>query len=234
MSVAFVAGSTGYTGKEVVHQLATAGATVYAHVRPDSRELARWQEQFGGYGATVDTTPWDEGAMTRRLAELQPDQVYLLLGTTRARAKKGESGAVADTYEAVDYGLTALMIKACQGAGIQPRILYLSSMGVVPGTSNPYLNARHRIETLLKDGALPFTVARPSFITGPGRDEDRPGERRAAAIGDFFLKAASLLGAKSTADRYRSITNVELAAALIRLAQDPTAVGRIVEADGLR
>lgn len=234
MSVAFVAGSTGYTGKEVVHQLATAGATVYAHVRPDSRELARWQEQFGGYGATVDTTPWDEGAMTRRLAELQPDQVYLLLGTTRARAKRGESGAVADTYEAVDYGLSALMVRACQAAGIQPRIVYLSSMGVVEGTSNPYLAARIRMEQLLKSSGIPFTVARPSFITGPGRDEDRPGERRAAAIGDFFLNIFSHIGAKAAADRYRSITNVDLAAALIRLAQDPTAAGRIVEADGLR
>ena len=50
--VAFVAGATGYTGVQVVRQLAALERTpplrVVAHVRPDSTRLAEWRTRFEG------------------------------------------------------------------------------------------------------------------------------------------------------------------------------------------
>jgi hypothetical protein len=59
------------------------------------------------------------------------------------------------------------------------------------------------------------------------------GERVGAGAIDLALGAASLLGMKRLAARYRSTTNTALAAALVRLAGDPAAAGRIVESEDL-
>ncbi|HEX6693612.1 MAG TPA: hypothetical protein VF035_02800, partial [Longimicrobiales bacterium] len=62
MITAFVAGATGYTGAEVVRQLATSDTHVVAHVRPDSTALPAWRARFSAAGAAVDVTPWSRDA----------------------------------------------------------------------------------------------------------------------------------------------------------------------------
>lgn len=229
MKSAFVAGATGYTGREVSRQLAATGVRAWAHVRPDSRQLDEWKTRFGAMGAQVDTTPWDEAAMTDTLKRLQPDVVFALLGTTRHRMSKDP----VSTYEAVDYGLTALLMRACVKAGHKPRFVYLSSAGLRPNPRNPYFAVRWRLEQELKSSGLPYTIARPSFITGPDREESRTGERVGAKAIDIALGAAALIGMRKLAARYRSTTGPVLAAALVRLAGDRSAAGRIVESEDL-
>lgn len=230
---AFVAGATGYVGRAVVRQLAAAGLTPVAHVRPDSPRLAEWRARFTAEGAVVDATPWDEAQLTATLAARRPPAVFALLGTTRKRA--ASSG---DTYESVDYGLTALLLRAARAAAASgaptPRFVYLSSLGADAAARNPYLAVRGRLEAELAAGPVPYVVARPSFITGPDRDESRPAERVGAAVVDALAVPLRALGARRLTDRYRSTTADELAAALIRLAADPGAAGRVVEGDGLR
>jgi uncharacterized protein YbjT (DUF2867 family) len=233
---AFVAGATGLTGRSVVEHLRERGVETVAHVRPDSSRLEAWRERFEALGAEVDTTPWDEAAMTETLRERAPTHVFALLGTTRARAKQASKqgrDAAAESYEAVDYGLTALLRRAAEAAGHRPRFVYLSAMGVSESTRNPYMVARVRIEAELREGALPYTIVRPSFILGD-RDAPRPGESVGAAVVDGALGVLGVLGARRFRDRYRSITGDELAAALVRLALDPDAANRVVEADELR
>lgn len=233
---AFVAGATGLTGRAVVKHLRERGVDTVAHVRPDSKRLEAHRERFEGLGATVDTTAWDEEAMTRTLRELKPTVVFALLGTTRKRANErkwaGED-ASEETYEAVDYGLTALLRRACEASGAKPRFVYLSSMGVKEGTLNRYLAARARIERELREGSLPWVVARPSFITGD-RDESRPGEAIGAAVTDAALGVLGALGASKTRDRYRSITGDGLGRALVALALDPPSDAALVLADELQ
>ena len=94
--------------------------------------------------------------------------------------------------------------------------------------------ARVRVERALRDGDLPFTIARPSFITGPDRDEWRAGERIGAGVADAALGLAGLVGGRRFRDRYRSIDNVALARGLVRVALDPAQAGAVVEADQLR
>lgn len=233
---AFVAGATGLTGRAVVRHLRERGVETIAHVRPDSGRLAEHRERFEALGAEVDTTAWDEAAMTETLRRRVPTMVFALLGTTRARAKQvaRAGGDAADqSYEAVDYGLTALLRRAAEASRQRPRFVYLSAMGVSDSTSNAYMAARARVEAELREGSLPYTVARPSFILGD-RDEKRPGESIGAAVADGALGVIGALGGKRLRDRYRSISGDALAAALVRLALDPAAVDRVFEADALR
>lgn len=230
---AFVAGATGYTGRAVVSELRTRGLQTTAHVRPDSSSLPRWTEQFGAQDAAVDTTAWELAAMTETLARVQPTVVFALLGTTRKRAANEGMDAVAG-YERVDYGLSKLLLDACRSAAPEARFVYLSSLGVKEGTRNPYLSARARVERALRDSGQPYTIARPSFIAGPDREEDRLAERAGAAVADAVLTAAGWLGARRTRDRFQSMDAATLAAGLVQAALDPQGRDAVLEADALR
>lgn len=234
MSLAFVAGATGYTGREVVRALRARGIETVAHVRPDSARLGAWRDRFAALGARTDATPWDGQALTQTLTVLRPDAVFALLGTTRGRAAQAARAGRDEGYEAVDYGLTMVLYHAASASGGSPRFVYLSSAGVRESGGNAYLQARARVEHALREGPLPWIAARPSFITGPDRDEVRPGERIGAWVVDGLLAGGALLGGSRLRARYRSTTNVALAAALVRLAFDEGAVNRVVESEALR
>ena len=213
--VAFVAGATGYAGRHVETALRTAHVETVAHVRPGSRAVGEWRARFEALGARVDSTDWTAEAMRMTLGALRPDHVFALLGTTRARA--GREGLDAP-YEAIDYGLTALLLTAAIAAGNAPRFTYLSALGANAGARNPYLAVRGRLEQELRASALPFVIARPAFITGGDRDEFRPGERMASVVLDGVLGTLGALGARGLRDRYASLTGGELARGLVATA----------------
>src|SRR5512139_15356 len=170
---AFVTGATGFTGREVVRLSLENGIATVAHLRPDSLRLQEWTARFTAMGALVDTTPWEEGAVTATLSRVRPAYVFALLGTTRARARTAArmgKDPRAESYEAVDYGLTALLIRAARATGTAPRFVYLSATGTQAGSRSAYYRARWKAEEFLRSSGLPFTIARPSFIAGPGRD----------------------------------------------------------------
>jgi hypothetical protein len=129
----------------------------------------------------------------------------------------GRSGGDAslNTYETVDYGLTMELLVAGQQMAVQPRFIYLSSAGSGPKAKGDYLKVRHRIEESLRESYQNFVSIRPSFITGEGRDDSRPMERVGAGLSDVLLSTIGLMGAGRLRDRYRSITNTELARAVI-------------------
>jgi uncharacterized protein YbjT (DUF2867 family) len=227
---AFVLGATGLVGREVVRQLCVRGTQVIAHVRPDSSKLADWQARFGDLGATVDTTAWDAAALAARLREVAPAQLYILIGTTRSKAK---TDAIAgDIYEQVDLGLTKLAVEAARGSEQQPRLVYLSSVGADHDARSAYLRARGKAEDAVMGAGLPWVIARPSIITGE-RDESRLGESTAAVVGDGLLAVVGVLGGRKLRDRYRSTTSDVLASALIRLGEAPDH-DRIVDGADLR
>ena len=230
---AFVAGATGYTGRAVVAALAGAGHTVTAHVRPGSRSLATVGPELEAAGATVDTTPWEPDAMRATLAALEPDLVFGLLGITRAGARREEQRTgVAPSYETVDYGLTALLADAAAALPDKPRFVYLSAVGTSAKTRNAYLAWRWKAEEHVRASGLPWTIARPSFITGD-RDESRPLETVGGHVVTGAVKLLGAFGAKRLRDRYRQRTNTELAQALVAAALDPAWANRVVESEDL-
>lgn len=229
----FVAGATGYTGREVVRQARRAGHEVFAHVRPDSPVLDEWRQRFGAFGASVDATEWKPAAMQATLARLRPDVVFALLGTTKARARKAADRSD-ESYERVDYGLTRLLLDAVGTLTPPPRFVYLSAVGADRPPSGEYYRVRHRLERELAASGVPHVIARPSFITGEDRDESRPGERIAARVSDAVLGALAGLGAKRFAARYRSTDAATLAAALIRAVDGAGSDAVVLDPEHLR
>jgi len=227
---AFVLGATGFVGREVVRQLCVRGTKTYAHVRPDSKQLAEWRTRFSELGAEVDTTAWDAAAMAARLREVRPAQVYVLIGTTRSKAKA--DSVEGNIYEAVDLGLTRIAVEAARASETQPRIVYLSSVGADATARSAYLKARGQAEDVVKSGGLPWVIARPSIITGE-RDDGRFGEKTAAVVGDGLLAVAGVLGGKKLRQRYKSTTPDVLASALIRIGEAPES-GLVVDGAALR
>jgi NADH dehydrogenase len=230
---AFVLGATGFVGREVTRQLCVRGTKVFAHVRPDSKQHAEWRDKLAALGADVDTTAWDAGAMAARFREVfesGPDQIYILIGTTRSRAKS--DSVAGDIYEAVDFGLTKIAVDAARGSERKPRVVYLSGIGASASARGAYMRARGKAEDYVRESGLPWVIARPAIITGD-RDESRIGERSAAIIGDGLLAVARVFGGKRLRERYRSTTPDILASALIRLAEAPDA-NRIADGGELR
>jgi uncharacterized protein YbjT (DUF2867 family) len=234
VQIAFVAGATGYTGREVVRVLVGRGVRTVAHVRPDSPRLEEWQQRFESAGAAVDSAPWGDAEMVHTLSTLQPTHVFSLLGTTRARRRESAAHGLAESYEAIDFGLTAMLIRAAVASGSKPRFVYLSALGVREHTSNAYLVARWRAESLLRASGLPYVIARPSFITGAGRDENRPLERVGAVVANAFASVARVVGAERLASSVRSLTGAELAEGLVRYAFDRSIENATVGSDELQ
>ena len=234
MTTAFITGATGYTGSALVRTLVGAGVGAVAHVRPDSPKLNFWHGQFRDVGAELDATAWTQAAMEETLRLRQPDLVFALLGTTQKRSRAVRSTGGDASYEAVDYQLTHLLLRACLKSSPNARFIYLSSMGVHAASRSSYMKVRWRMEQELLASGISCTIARPSFISGPDRREERPMERAGAAATDLALELVSLLGFRRTKHRYRSTNATDLAIALARHATQPTAPQQIVEADSLR
>lgn len=234
---AFVAGATGFTGREVVRFLVESGMRIIAHVRPDSSRLDDWKDRFSSLGAEVDTTPWDEQSMVRTISKLKPAYIFALLGTTRSRMKlvaRAGGDPKDQSYEAVDYGLTAMLVRAGIATKSQPVFIYLSAAGAQGRNPSSYSKARRKAENAVASSGLPYIIARPSFIVGPDRDDARSGERIGAAAIDMALTLAGKLGARKIKERYSSTTNTILAESLVRLTLDPNSVNTIFESEELK
>lgn len=230
----FVAGATGYSGSALIMHLRERGVAVTAHVRPDSSSLEQWRGEFGAVGATVDTTPWNAAAMRATLERVQPVVVFSLLGTTRKRARRASRSGGRSDYETVDVGLSVLLLDATTAAAPAARFVYLSSIGTSANARGEYLRARWRVEQAVRTSGIEWTIARPSFITGPDRPESRPLERIGAAATDFSARVATMLGWRRFGERYASMSATDLARALAAAADREECVNRVLEAEELR
>lgn len=228
---AFVAGATGYVGGHVVAVLRERGAVVAAHVRPDSPRLERARARLVPLGAEVDTTPWDAAAMAATLRARAPTHVFALVGTTLARTRRDPLRL--ESYASVDLGLTRVLLDACSGLEQPPRFVYLSSVGAGPRAWTRYARVRWQTEEAVRASGLPYTIARPSLITGPDREESRPHERLAAALSGPPLALLRRLWVPF-AERYRPVTGRELAERLVQAAFNFSTIDRVVTGEELR
>ena len=231
---AFVAGATGFTGREVVRLLRGEGmptrcprATGFAATGGVEGTLFRCRCRGGRDGLGRAGNEENPAEDSTRVALRPPRHARARM---HAAGRAGEDPA-SQSYEAVDYGLTALLVEAARETGLTPRVVHLSAAGVKETSRSAYYRARSQAEALLRSSGLPYTIARPSIIAGPGRDDDRPLEKAGAVIGDRLLSVAGWLGAEKIKARYASTTNVRLANALVRLALDPKAENRIFESE---
>ncbi|MEM6955100.1 MAG: NAD(P)H-binding protein, partial [Myxococcota bacterium] len=211
----FVAGATGYTGGALIQH---ADGAVYAHMRPGSRSEASLRARAANLPRVeVVSAAWRSEALKAALVGV--DVVYACLGTTTKRGRS-EAGA---NYETVDYGLSAWLLKACAELSPPPRFVYLSAVGSESGRG-AYRAARKRLEDELRASGVPYTIVRPSFISGD-REEHRPIESASANALDAALGVLAFFGATSFAAKYRSMTGDTLARGMVQLAREDAARG---------
>jgi len=210
---AFVLGATGFVGREVVRQLAVRATPVVAHVRPKS--AAEWTPKLEALGAKVDTSEWDAAALSAAIDAAAANQLYILIGTTKSRAKS--ESVDGDIYEKIDYGLTRIAVDAAIASKAKPRLVYLSGLGADANARGAYMKARGKAEDAVRSSGLAWVIARPAIITGE-RDESRPGERASAIVGDGLLAVAGLFS-KNVKAKWSSTTPDVLASALIRIGE---------------
>ena len=176
--------------------------------------------RFEQYQAAIDTSAWELTALEAAFAQHNPTHIFALLGTTRARKREAARAGRDESYETVDYALTATLINAARTCAPAARFIYLSSIGVSGASRNAYLDVRWRLENELKASGLRYIIARPALITGTDREDFRLGERVAARVSDVAFKTAAAIGLKALRERFGSMTGRQLASALVNAAFD--------------
>ncbi|MDC3307237.1 NAD(P)H-binding protein [bacterium] len=230
--VAFVFGATGYVGQAVVEVAARTAdvARVIAHARPDSPR-ADELTALASDRIMVDRTPLEVGSLSATLTASNPSHVFLCHGTTAHRARQE---GIPAPYEAVDLGLTQLILEAVDAMATPPRIVYLSAIGASPRARGAYLSARWRAEEAVRASGLPFTICRAPLLGGPDRTESRPLETVARTVADPLLAALGAVGLTRLRDRLSSMDATEAAEGMVRSAFHYMTINRVVESDELR
>lgn len=216
-----VIGATGYVGRNVVSEAVRVGHDVVAHVRPDSAAGDRAAANLVAVGARVVRIAWTPEAWYRYLEANPPERIFLLLGTTASRARAAARSGTADASQsAIDLGLTMMAVGIARTAAPEAGLVYLSALGAST-TGNEYLRVRATVEAALGSGPNPFSVVRPSFVTGSDRGESRSAERAGAFVGDAICAVLRLVGARRRAAKLASITGPALGRILVTLAAAP-------------
>ncbi len=151
----------------------------------------------------------DADALTRALQGCTT--VLQLIGTTRRRFASG------DTYETSDIGTTAQLVAGAKRAGVGHFVLLSSA-----GTGRPwgaYLRTKARAEALVVESGIPYTIFRPSMLTGT--------EGRSAPPGAEWLTRALGL------ERWRPISVQALSSAMLLVAEKRAPLGRVLEGEPL-
>ncbi|EPQ52692.1 hypothetical protein GLOTRDRAFT_16179, partial [Gloeophyllum trabeum ATCC 11539] len=167
---ALLLGATGATGKHLLREL--LACSQYSRVG----EYGRWvtspddlQDKEKLEQKTIDFEKVEEAG----LREGKWDVVYIILGTTRAKA--GNSAA----FERIDRDYVVNAARAAKSNDPQhtQRLVYLSSNGASPNASLLYLRSKGLTEMALASlGYEETIILRPGFLRGAERGESRPFE----------------------------------------------------------
>lgn len=190
----FVAGSTGATGRTLLGLAPRWPVTLVPHVRP-----GKARESLDSRAAVLDLD--DAPALVAALRGCTT--VLQLIGTMRKRFATG------DTYESSDVGTTRKLALASREAGVDHLVL-LSSIGAGHPVG-PYLAAKARAESIVRESGVPWTILRPSAFEGEGHRVP-PG-----------MKLLTRLPGLS---RFRPIALEDLGSALLEVAATRARSGR--------
>jgi nucleoside-diphosphate-sugar epimerase len=186
---ALVTGATGFLGGALARALAAEGVEVHALRRPTSDP--------GALGEVAVT--WHEGDVT-----VPASLDGLFSGAdlvVHAAGRLGQAGVPESAYRELNVEGTRNVMQAALASPSRPRVLQLSSTGVLGPTglepapeeapvrpTNPYERSKAQGEAVALEFAsrgLPVIVARPGFVYGPG-DHHVLGLFRAIERGRFF------------------------------------------------
>jgi nucleoside-diphosphate-sugar epimerase len=201
METVAVTGANGFIGSAVARQLIAQGIGVRAIVRA-SADLSRLE----GLPVTIVEADVLEPRTLRRVFAAADSVVH-------AVGQLGTYGVPEDDFHELHVGGTRNVLEAILALNEQPRILYVSSPGVLGpiegeisadetfplAPSNAYERSKAAAELMVRRycDRLPIVIARPEFVYGPG-DTHVLGLFKAVKRGQFFYVNGGLARCQPT------------------------------------
>jgi uncharacterized protein YbjT (DUF2867 family) len=208
---ALVAGATGLIGRRLLALLAESGRyeRIHALTRRSLEARSPVVEQEVDFAALEDAAS--------RIGPV--DDAFCALGTTIRQA--GSRSA----FRRVDHDYVVAFGRLAKALGARS-LSVVSSLGADPRSRTFYLKVKGETEADLRSLGLPgLALFRPSLLRGP-RDEFRLGEELGNA-------AMHLFGALIPA-RYKAVSDLQLARAMLAVAADGITGVRVIESDEIR
>ena len=147
MAGVFVTGASGFVARNTRRALTKEGFQVVSASR-------RNFTTFGNEKA-LTTADYTEKFMVDEIRGF--DAAIHLVGSGRQTAQ--------DQYQTSNQDVTRSVINLCRTAGIG-RIIYLSGLGVSPGTTLGYFISKYKAELAVSESGLEYVIFRPSYIVG--------------------------------------------------------------------
>lgn len=216
MKKALVLGGTGFVGRHVCEKLARAGW----HVTVPTRRAGNAQAIQHLPGLTVVTADVHDEATLRQLLPGH-DAVVNLVAILHGNAS---------AFEHTHVELPAKLARAALATGVR-RVVHVSALGAAPTAAerapSMYLRSKSRGEAVLQQAAadgLQLTVLRPSVIFG--------ADDQFLNLFARLQRVAPIMPLAGAQTRFQPVWVEDVAQAIARCLQDPTAVGQTFEACG--
>jgi len=186
----FITGATGFLGGALARALAREGAEVHALARPAADLTA-----LDGVAIT-----WHQGDVTepKTVGGVMAGAAWII----HAAGRLGQAGVPEEAYYRLHVEGTRNVMAAALATGSQPRVLHVSSPGVLGpttgtpaaedapyGPTNAYERSKaagERVALEFASRGLPVVVCRPEFVYGPG-DRHVLGLFQEVRRGRFFF-----------------------------------------------
>ena len=195
-----IIGASGFCGNGVLSAIQFPdNMEVYAHIRPTSSGLQDTKELCMMNGHTAVICPISE--LNKEITRIQPTIVCSFIGTTKKKMQKIQS-----SYNEIDFGINQQLMEMLKQQSLSPLFIYVSSMGVEWHTWSKYLEARHLVETQLRQSDLPHIIIRPGILSGPTRRESRLAESFGAQISRGLCGILDFVGLEKVADGSRPLS----------------------------
>ncbi|MDO3377999.1 complex I NDUFA9 subunit family protein [Geoalkalibacter halelectricus] len=151
----YLTGSTGFVGREVLHQLLAAGHTVRCLVRPGSEGRLPIEKNIEVRLGDVTDAESLAGSLEGC------DAAVHLVGIIREFPGKGI------TFQRLHTEASRNLVAAAEAQGIR-RYLHMSANGTRPAAESLYHQTKWQGEEAVRASTLEWTIFRPSLIFGPG------------------------------------------------------------------
>ncbi|GKS60372.1 hypothetical protein YTPLAS18_38990 [Nitrospira sp.] len=211
MARVFMAGASGYMGRQLIPRLLAHGHEVSGLVRAKSVEkLAPGCRAVIGDPLQIET--FSDSVRGH-------DTFIHLVGVGRPAPWKAKA------FRDVDLGSIKACLYAAQRAGIQ-HFVYVSVAHPAP-IMRAYIAVRQEAETRLKIGKIPTTVLRPWYVLGPGR-------RWPVVLIPAYRALERVPVTRSFAERLGLVTIEQMVAALTWAVGHPTREWRVMDVPVIR
>lgn len=208
-----ILGGSGFVGRALCEQLVRQHGGAAAITVPSRRPAAHRGLQVLPGLDMIEADVHDEAQLTQLLRgqDLVVNLVAILQGDEAA-------------FERTHVQLPRTLASACRQAGVR-RVIHVSALGVGPAAPSRYLRSKTRGEAVLQEAAeLDLTLLRPSVIFGA----DDQFLNLFAALQAWF-PLMPLAGAEA---QFQPVWVEDVAAAIVRCAQDGDTIGKIYELTG--